>query len=364
MLTWVKVRNPYEVLELPSTASPEEIRSAFRRLAAQHHPDRHKNSQVAQARFTEINAAFQILSDPHKRAAYDRYGKAAFQPGGASGFQAAGFESVLEDLFKAVGIGRTEGNVARELQLDFVEAAQGCEKQLSYERIDHCGACHGTGAAPNARTHTCSACGGRGRVRFQQGLLSLLSERNCSKCHGTGKSFDVPCSVCQGRGLDKRAHSVTLQIPPGADHGSVQTIVRAGHRLVPGGKQGKLEVTLRVTSHPFFSRSGDDVVCKVPVGFATAALGGQVEIPTLTGKIKLSIPAATQPGTILRVRGKGVAHRLRAGNGDQLVEVLVEVPSRLSDRARSLIEELSEELGQDVQPQQRSFMDKLKELFG
>ncbi len=364
MLTWGEVRNPYDVLELPSNATAEEIRLAFRRLAAQHHPDRHRNSAEAQARFTEINAAYQILSDPQKRAAYDRFGSAAFRPGGNPGFDPTGFESVVADLFKAVGFGRSDGTISQTLQLSFEEAAEGCNKELSYERIDHCPACHGSGAAPHTRSSTCSACEGRGRVRFQQGLLSLLSERTCSKCRGTGRIPEQACNTCQGRGLSRGMHSILVQVPAGAVHGSIQTVPRAGHRLVPSGKQGRLEVTLRVSSHPFFSRSGDNILCRVPISFVTAALGGQVEIPTLSGKIKLTVPPSTQPGTVLRVRGKGLAHRLRAGRGDQLVEIAVEVPARLSARAEELLKELGKELDRDAEPQQRSFMDKLKELFG
>ena len=172
-----------------------------------------------------------------------------------------------------------------------------------------------------------------------------------------------PCISCEGRGLSKLPHAVTVNVPQGVDSGFTQTIPRAGHRLSPGGKHGRLEVTFRVQPHPFFSRTGDDILCRVPISIVTASVGGQVDVPTLSGKIKLTIPAGTQSGTVLRVRGKGLGHRLRAGNGDQLVEVAVEVPNQLSDRAKHLLLQLGDELGQDVQPQQRSFMDKLRELF-
>ena len=174
-----------------------------------------------------------------------------------------------------------------------------------------------------------------------------------------------PCGACEGRGLTKLPHSVSVAVPAAVENGSVQSVARAGHRLTPHGKHGKLDVTIKVQPHPFFTRSGDDILCRVPVSIVTATVGGQVEIPTLTGKIKLTVPAATQPGHVLRVRGKGLAHRLRSGKGDQLVEILVEVPSALSPRARELLLELGEELGrsQNVQPQQRSFMDKLRQLF-
>lgn len=357
------MRNPYEVLELPSNATPDEIRAAFRRLAAKHHPDRNQSSASAQARFTEINTAYQILSDPQKRAAYDRFGSAAFRPGGNAGFEAIGLDTVVADLLRAMGLGRTDGNISREVELTFVEAAEGCSKVVSYERIDHCRTCEGSGAARGARTKTCTACAGRGRVRFREGLLSLLTERPCSKCRGTGKMPSHACVSCEGRGLGKMPQAVTVTVPPGVDNGFTQTIPRAGHRLIPDGKHGRLEVTFKVRPHPFFSRSGDDILCRVPISIVTASVGGQVDVPTLSAKIKLTVPPGTQSGTVLRVRGKGLPHRLRSGNGDQLVEIAVEVPNQLSDRAKRLLLELGEELGQDVQPQQRSFMDKLRELF-
>jgi molecular chaperone DnaJ len=363
MLTSGKVRNPYEVLELPSNATPDEIRASFRRLGARHHPDRHQDSPAAHARFKEINAAYQILSDPKKRAAFDRFGSAAFQPGGNPGFDGVGFDTVVADVLRAMGLGRSDGTISLDLELSFAEAAEGCTKELRYERIDHCRICNGSASAGGASTSTCSACAGKGRVRFREGLLSLLSERPCSKCRGTGRMPTRPCQACDGRGLSKLPHAVNLVVPPAVEHASIQSLPRAGHRLTPNGKHGKLEVTIRVLAHPFFSRAGDDVLCKVPISIVTAAVGGQVEIPTLNGKIKLTVPAATQPGTVLRVRGKGLSHRLRSGKGDQLVEIAVEVPSDLSPRARQLLVQLGEELGKAVQPQQRSFMDKLRELF-
>lgn len=363
MLTWVKVRNPYEVLELPSNASADEIRLAFRRLAALNHPDRHRNSQAAQARFTEINSAYQILSDPHRRAAYDRFGEAAFRPGGA-GAASVSFETVVTELLRAVRAGRSDGSIKQVLEVGFVEAAEGCQKSMRYERITHCNVCDGSGASRGSRSTRCAACAGKGRLRTADGLLSMLRERTCSKCRGTGRTALVSCRECGGRGLGKYEHVVSVVVPPGTIDGASQSIAGAGHRLVPNGKYGRLEVTIRVLSHPFFTRSGDDIRCSVPISMVTAALGGQVDIPTLSGKIKLTIPAATQPGTVLRVRGKGLAHRLRSGRGDQLVEVLVEVPTQLSDRARHLLSELNLEIGREQAPQQRSFMDRLKDLLG
>jgi molecular chaperone DnaJ len=357
------VRNPYEVLELLPNATEEEIRTAFRRLAAQHHPDRHQSSQTSQERFKEINGAYQTLIDPVKRSRYDRYGAAGF-PGASGAAEHAGFEATLSDLLRAVGIRRGEGSISHALEVTFEEAALGCTKQIGYTRVEHCRRCDGTGAAEPLERVRCKACQGRGRVKYQEGLLSFINERACSKCHGTGFTHEHPCAQCRGKGLARSECQTTIEVPAGADHGSTHTVKRAGHRLTPGGPQGKLEVTLEVKPHPFFSRTGDDVRCRVPITIAQAALGDRIEVPSLEGKIRLTVPRSTQPGTILRIRGKGIPHRLRAGRGDQLVEIVVEVPAHLSDRAEDLMGQLADELeDESVQPARKSFADKLREFL-
>jgi len=364
-----RVRDPYEVLGVGHGATPAEIKAAFRRLAAQHHPDRNPGDPEAQARFKEVNLAHQILSDPGKRAAYDRYGPSAFQPGGRGAAQDfvdfGGLEKIFGDLLGAFGFRAGDrGDVKHSLELTFEEAALGVEKELRYERIDTCGACRGRGAEPGTRVETCGACGGRGRVRFQQPLLPLAVERTCSRCRGSGNIPSEPCSNCGGKGLAPARRVLRVELPPGIEAGSTRTVEHAGNRTRLDRAPGNLEILIEVLPHPFFKRVGDEVVCKVPITFVQAALGGEIEIPTLTGKIKLRIPPATQSGTVLRVRGKGFPHRLRAGSGDQLVEVTVEVPVRLNARARELVEQLGRELGEDVQPQRQSFLEKLRSLFG
>ena len=361
-----RVRDPYEVLGVGRNASDAEIKTAFRRQAARHHPDRNPGDEQAQARFTELNASYQILSDPQKRAAYDRYGQAAFQPGGGGppvDFD-LGLDGIFGDILGAFGI-RTgdRGDLKKRVKIEFEEAARGCQRELSYERIDLCERCGGQGAEPNTRIETCGACGGRGRVRFQQGLFPLPVERPCSSCHGRGRIPSTPCSGCRGSGLEKRTRTIEIDIPPGIDAGSSRVIDRGGNRTRPDRPAGDLEILIDVAPHPFFRRVADNVVCAVPLTFAQAAIGGEVDVPTLDGKVKLRIPPSTQPGSVLRIRGKGIPHRLRSGRGDQLVEVTVEVPSEVSPRAQELIKELAEELGEDVQPQQRTFVEKLKSLF-
>lgn len=365
-----RVRDPYEVLGVDPSATPAEIKAAFRRLAVQHHPDRNPGDPDAHARFKEVNLAHQILSDPNKRAAYDRYGAAAFQPGGRGGavhdfVDLGGLEEIFGDLLGAFGFRSGDrGDIKKTLEVTFEEAALGAEKELSYERVDTCGVCFGRGAEPGTRVDTCPACSGRGRVRFQQPLLPLSVERTCSRCRGTGSLPSTPCSNCGGKGLAPSRRTLRVDLPPGIEAGSTRTVEQGGNRVRPDRPPGNLEITIQVLPHPFFRRVGDEVVCKVPITFVQAALGGEVEVPTLTGKLKLRIPPATQSGTVLRVRGKGFPRRLRAGHGDQLVEVTVEVPSKLTGRARELVEELGRELGEDVQPQRQSFLEKLRSLFG
>ncbi|HYQ43996.1 MAG TPA: molecular chaperone DnaJ [Polyangiaceae bacterium] len=363
------MRDPYEVLGVGRGASEAEIKTAFRRLAAIHHPDKNPGDPQASVRFKEANLAHQILSDPDKRAAYDRYGEAAFRPGGGvpGGIDFSdmpGFEDLFGDLLGAFGI-RTgdRGDIRRNLELSFEEAALGCEREVSYERLDICEGCAGRGAEPGTRVETCSACGGRGKVRFQQALFPIAVERPCSRCRGTGQMVITPCRVCAGKGLAKIERTLSVEIPAGIEDGATRSVSQAGNRVRVDKPPGNLELVIQVGSHPFFRRVGEDVVCKVPISFAQAALGGEIDVPSLAGKLKLRVPPSTQSGAVLRVRGKGFPYRMRTGRGDQLVEVTVEVPSQLSDRARALIEELGRELGEDVQPQQHSFLEKLRGLF-
>lgn len=362
------MRDPYQVLGVSRSASEAEIKTAFRKLAVQHHPDRNPSDPEAPARFKEINQAYQILSDPQKRAAYDRYGADAFRPGGGGGSDVTdfgGLEDLFGDLLGAFGFRSGDrGTLRKTIEITFEEAARGVDKQITYERIDLCSRCNGRGGEPGARVETCAACGGRGRVRFQQALFPLSVERPCSRCRGTGQIPSVPCGSCSGTGLSKAERRLEVQIPAGIESGSVRVVDGAGNRTRPDRPAGDLEIVVEVLPHPFFRRVGDDVVCKIPISFSQAALGGEAVVPTLEGHVRLRIPPATQVGTVLRIRGKGFPHRLRTGRGDQLVEVTIEVPSKLSDRARTLIEELGRELGEDVQPQEPSFMEKLKGLFG
>jgi molecular chaperone DnaJ len=366
------VRDPYEVLGVGRNATDAEIKSAFKKLAARHHPDKNPDDPGQTDRFKEVNAAYQILCDPDKRAAWDRFGEAAFRPGGGGGAPGGvsfvdfgvGFDGIFGDILGAFGIRGERNAVRHKLRVTFAEAALGCEKEIQYERVDACDTCRGSGAAAGSKIETCGACNGRGKVKFQQAMFPIAVERACSRCRGSGKIPQTPCKTCSGAGLQKKSVSAKLAIPAGIESGSTRSIEGAGNRQTGSGPAGSVEVEVEVEPHPFFQREGDDISCNVPVSFVQAALGGEVEVPTLEGKVKLRIPPSTQPGNVLRIRGKGIQHRIRGGRGDQLVEVVVEIPTKISPRAKELIEELGKELGEDVQPQQKTFVEKLKSLFG
>jgi molecular chaperone DnaJ len=276
-----------------------------------------------------------------------------------------GFDGIFGDILDAFGIrGGDKGTVRVKLELSFEEAARGVSKEVRYEIVDRCESCAGSGAKPGTSVSTCMACEGRGRVRFQQAMLPIAVERPCSRCRGTGKLPSTPCERCSGAGLEKKRLSAEVSIPAGVEAGSSRTLSGGGSRPGPDRPRGDLELLIAVAPHPFFQRDGDDVLASVPVGFVQAAIGGEIDVPTLDGKVKLRVPPSTQPGTILRIRGKGLPRRVRGGRGDQLVEIKVEVPTELTSRARELLEELGRELGEEVQPQQKTFVEKLKSLFG
>jgi molecular chaperone DnaJ len=368
-------RDHYEVLGVRKDSTPEEIKSAFKKLAAQWHPDRNQDDPGAHERFKEINLAYQVLSDPDRRGMYDRFGHRAEEPGspfGASGPFPGGFvdisdiaiDGILGDLLGVFGVGRGDkGDLKRDLEITFEEAAFGCEKSLRYERVVACTDCRGTGAAAGTSPEACGACNGRGRVRFQQGIFPIAVERTCSRCRGTGRTVKHACSGCRGSGLVSSSESLKVTLPGGVEAGATKLVSGAGNKPRPDKAPGDLEITIQVRPHPFFRREGDDVLCAVPVTFTHAALGGDVEVPTLDGKGKLRVPSGTQPGTVLRIKGKGIPHRGGLGRGDQRVEVTIEVPTQLTSRQRELLEQLAKELGEDVQPQRKSFLGMLRDLF-
>lgn len=363
------LRDPYEVLGVSKSATPEEVKSAFRKLASQHHPDRNPGDPHAHDRFKTINAAYQILSDPQRRAAYDRYGSTA-EPGspfqGGFNVDFANIEDLFGSLFGAFGFqrGGARGDLRKEVTLTFQEAAFGAQKKITYQRAVSCNECRGSGArAGGSRPETCTTCGGRGRIRFTQGLLGLVGERPCTHCNGRGHVVTDPCTGCRGVGIVAADNTLDVTVPAGLEDGATTLVEGAGNVVRAGRAAGDLELVFHVEAHPFFKRIKDDVVCTVPISFTVAALGGEVEVPTLEGKARVRVPQGTQHGAVLRLKNKGIPRRT-GGRGDQRIEVLLEVPTKLSERQRALLEELAKELGEDVLPQRRTFVEKLKDLFG
>jgi molecular chaperone DnaJ len=307
---------------------------------------------------------------------YDRFGHRAEEPGSpfASGgpfqggvvdFSEIAVDGILGDLLGVFGVGKGDrGDLKRELEITFEEAAFGTTKSMRYDRIVSCNDCRGSGSAPGTKPDVCSACNGRGRVRFQQGILPIAVERHCQRCRGRGTVVTSPCSGCKGSGLVTNENTIEITVPAGVEHGAVRVVNGAGNRPRAEKPAGDLELEIRVRPHPFFRRTGDDVLCTVPITFTQAALGAEVAVPTLDGKGKLRVPAGTQPGTTLRIKGKGMPKRAGIGRGDQRVEVQVEVPTALTARQRELLEELAKEIGEDVSPVRKGFMEKLRDLFG
>ncbi|HLW71026.1 MAG TPA: molecular chaperone DnaJ [Candidatus Binataceae bacterium] len=371
-------RDYYEILGVNRGAGDEDLKKAYRRLAVQHHPDRNPGDKHAEEKFKELNEAYQVLCDPEKRARYDRFGHAAFQgPQGGGGFGgfdfSQGFEEVFSDIFGdffGTGRGRSRSRSRRgedlryDLEVEFEEAARGAEKIVKFQRLATCEGCNGARARNGAEgVRPCPNCKGTGQVRTQQGFFSIAT--TCGQCRGDGMVIADPCPKCQGQGRLRKPVSLSVRIPPGVDNGSRLKLRSEGEAGFGGGPAGDLYVVVHVKEHAFFVRQENDVVIEVPVSFPQAALGGEIEVPTLEGKIKVKIPAGTQSGKVFRLKGKGFPDLHGYGSGDQLVRISVETPRRLSARQRELLEEFARASGEDVNhPLSKGFVDKLKEMFG
>ncbi len=371
-------RDYYEILGVSRNATQDELKGAFRRLARQYHPDVNKASD-AEERFKEINEAFAVLSDPEKRAAYDRYGHAGVTgAGGAPDFSVdfGNFADIFEEFFGIGGFGRTQQrsrNVPRrgqdlqyQVDLTFEEAVFGAEKEIEINRDEVCSTCHGSGAEPGTSPTRCPTCGGSGEVRqVRQTLLgSMVQVTTCPTCNGRGETISTPCHTCQGRGLERITRKKVVSIPAGVDSGNQIRLAGEGQPGLNGGPAGNLYLVVNVKSHQYFRRRGNDILLDLNVNIAQATLGAEVEIPTVDGKEKLRIPSGTQPGKVLRMRSKGVPFLRSTGRGDQLVVVNVDIPKHLTTEQRQLFEQLAKSLGSEVRPQERGFLDWLKETLG
>ncbi len=374
-------RDYYDVLGVNRDASDEDIKKAYRKLAMKWHPDRNPDNREAEEKFKEAKEAYEVLSDAQKRAAYDTYGHAGVDPSASAGAAGSGagfggFADAFGDIFGEIfgqaagGRGGGRSNVYRgadlryNLEVSLEEAARGTETRVRIPAMEECETCHGTGARPGTQPKTCGTCNGFGQVRMQQGFFSI--QQTCPKCHGAGKVVDTPCAACSGAGRVKKQKTLSVKIPAGVDEGDRIRLSGEGEPGVNGGPAGDLYVVIHLRQHEVFKRDQNDLHCEMPISFTTAALGGEVEIPTLEGAAKIRIPAETQTGKVFRLRGKGIKGVRSNTHGDLLCHVVVETPVNLTARQRELLEELDQidrRDGSRHNPRAKSFLERVKEFF-
>ena len=370
-------RDYYEVLGVQRGASEQEIKSAYRKLALQYHPDRNPDNPGAEEKFKECSEAYAILADTEKRSMYDRYGHAGVGNAGAgAGFDPTVFQDFSDifgeffgfgDLFGGGRTGRGRSRVQRgadlreDIIIEFEEAVFGAEKKVSYRRHELCDTCKGSGSAAGKAPVSCRTCGGRGQVRYQQGFFSVA--RTCPSCQGAGSVISDPCTRCKGEGRVVQSKTVEAKIPAGVEDETRIRFTGLGEAGLHSGPAGDLYLVLHVKDHPFFERQGNDLHCVVPVSFTQAALGAEIKVPTLEGEHNLKVPESTQSGTVLKLRNKGVPVLNGHGKGDLFVEVRVQTPSKLTKRQRELLEELQGTTPMENKPQQRSILGKMKDMF-
>lgn len=356
-------RDYYEVLGVDKSASDDEIKKAYRKKAKEFHPDLHPGDKEAEDKFKEANEAYEVLSDPDKKSKYDRFGHAGVDPNYGAGGPGGGFGGMdfdLGDIFGSFfggGFGggrqanpnapRRGSDTQARVTLSFEEAAKGCKKKVEFTRIELCPECHGSGAASGTSPETCPDCHGRGQVNVQQrtpfGVIQ--TSKSCSRCGGKGQIIKTPCSKCKGKGAVSKKVTLEVDIPAGIDDRQVLNVGGQGNSGANGGPSGNLHVTVLVRPHPFFERDGYDVWCEVTISFAQAALGDTLEVPTLEGKVRYDVPAGTQPGTVFKLKGRGIQSLNGRGKGDQLVRLVVDVPKNLTSRQKELLREFEKESG-------------------
>jgi len=376
----------YETLGIPRNASEQEIKSAYRKLAIKHHPDKHQGDKDAEEKFKEISEAYEVLSDPNKRATYDQFGheglKGAFGTGGFSWQDFTHFEdfedifSGLGDIFSGFGMGgdlfgtrrgprkkrgpRRGRDIGYNLTVDFIKAALGSEESITVSRYDECNTCKGSGAKPGTKETVCSTCKGSGHISTVSGFFSIA--RTCNECGGAGRVIKTPCQECRGSGKVRVSKKIKVKIPAGVDNGIRLRVQGEGDEGEKGGPRGDLYVTIHVREHPFFKRKDNNIYCDVKISFTQAVFGAEVEVSTIEGKVKMTLPPGTQSGKIFRLRRKGVPDLLSgSGKGDQLVRVTVDVPQRLTEEQKKLLKEFARTLGE--KQTSKGFIEKVKRAF-
>jgi molecular chaperone DnaJ len=374
-------RDYYDVLGVGRSATGEEVKRAYRKLAVKFHPDKNPDDPHAEEKFKELGEAYDVLMDPEKRAAYDRFGHAAFASGGA-GFGRGGFHDPFEIFREVFGGGdfgggifetlfggggarsddRRRGSDLRyDMEIKLEEAAFGAEKQIEIEKLDACDKCGGTGAESGSHKARCPTCAGRGQVVSSRGFFHI--SQTCPRCHGAGEIIEKPCQKCRGEGRVEKLSRVNLKIPAGIREGTRLRSLANGEAGVDGGSPGDLYVVVHIKEHNIFQREGDDLYCEVPIPFPVAALGGEIDVPTLEGKAHLKVPAGTQSGQMFKLRGKGIINVNGRGHGELFARLIVEVPSRLNAEQRLKLEEFAALCGEENTPMRRSFFERAKEFF-
>ena len=375
-------RDYYEVLGVDKSASEDELKKAYRKAAKKYHPDLNPGDQVAEKKFKEVNEAYEVLSDKEKRARYDQFGHAGVDPNfGAGGGYGGGFTGDFGDLgeifssFFGGGFGggarrnpnapRRGNDTAATVNLSFEEAAKGCKKTVKVTKIDNCKECGGSGAEKGPSAKTCPVCHGSGQVASSQrtpfGVMQ--TQKVCDNCHGSGKIIEKPCKTCQGKGRIRHTIDVSVDIPAGIDDGQIINLRGGGDAGANGGPSGDLRINVNVRPHPIFIREGFDVYCEIPITFTQAALGAEITVPTLDGKVKFTIHEGTQPGDEFKLKGKGIQRLNYSGKGDQYVRIIVEVPKELSKAQKEKLKEFESVSDDKNYKKQKSFMDKVKDLF-
>ena len=371
-------RDFYEILGVAKNASEEEIKKSYRKLAMKYHPDRNPDSKESEEKFKEVKEAYEMLTNPEKREAYDRYGHAGVDPnmggGGGGGFGAGGFADSFGDIFGDIfggGRSRSAGpqvyrgaDLRYNLEITLEQAAHGFDTTIRVPSWDKCDTCHGTGAKPGTAPTTCTTCAGHGQVRMQQGFFSI--QQTCPKCHGNGKVITDPCAPCGGQGRIKRNKTLEVKIPAGIDNGMRIRSSGNGEPGTNGGPAGDLYVEIHIKPHAVFQREGDDLHCEMPISFVKATLGGEIEVPTLSGKVSFTIPEGTQSGKTFRLKAKGIKGVRSGYAGDLFCHVAVETPVKLTDKQKDLLKEferLTVEGGAKHSPQSKGWMDKVKDFF-